>query len=131
MPVKGYYLALTLDKHKDFPFTIHGLWPQYDAHHWPEYCEPQPFVLERLAPILPRLHEEWHSLRGPDTLFWEDEWLKHGTCTGMSEIEYFTRALECYEKAKAKGGHWISTHFTGHTHNIPIDLNWNIGHLFF
>lgn len=131
MSVKGYYLALLLDVEKEFPFTIHGLWPQYDAGHWPQFCTEQPFDLERLKSILPALHKEWHSLRGPDEHFWEHEWLKHGTCTGMTEVDYFTKSLECYEKAKAHGVNWIRSHFTGHTHNIPIDLDWKVGHLSF
>lgn len=132
MSVKGYYLALLIDREKeDFPFRIRGLWPQYDAGHWPQFCKEQPFDLVRLRQLLPKLHKEWHSYRGSDEHFWEHEWLKHGTCTGMNELLYFTRALECYEKCKAQGNQWVAAHFNGRTHNIPIDLDFNVGHLVF
>ena len=132
MSIKGYYLALLLNNEKeDCPFTIHGLWPQYDANHWPQFCKGQPFDLERLRPLLPKLRKEWHSYHGSDAHFWEHEWLKHGTCTGMNELQYFTCVIECYEKCKEQGVKWVSAHFAGHTHNIPIDLDFNVGHFVF
>jgi len=127
MSIRGYYLALTRDVERDFPFTIHGLWPQYDADHWPLFREPCGFDLERLGPLLPRLRTVWRALRGPDEHFWQQEWLKHGMCTGMPEVEYFTRTLECYEQAKTNGIPWVSGHFAGRTYNIPVDLQWNVG----
>jgi hypothetical protein len=49
----------------------------------------------------------------------------------MNELLYFTRAIECYEKCKAQGSRWVAAHFDGRTHNIPVDLEFNIGHLVF
>ena len=130
--VTGYYLALLPNNNEeDFPFTIHGLWPQFDANHWPEFCKKQSFDLGRLRPLLPKLHKEWHNYQGRDEDFWEKEWVKHGTCTGMTEIEYFTRAIECYENCKLRGVQWVLTHFSDHTYKIPVNLDFDIGHLVF
>ncbi len=36
---------------------------------------------------------------GPDSpvQFWQHEWSKHGTCTKLSELQYFTQALSLYK----------------------------------
>jgi len=31
-------------------------------------------------------------------LFFPKEWSKHGTCSGMSQLDYFTKALDLLEK---------------------------------
>mgnify|MGYP006147256085 FL=1 len=127
--VKGYYLAL-LESKSIFPYSIHGLWPQYDKDHWPQFCSKQNFNLERLKPLFSHLHANWHSSRGTEQHFWKHEWEKHGTCTGMTEVEYFRKALECFEKIKEKGIHWIQTHEVKNgIHAIPFSLDWQIGHL--
>ena len=125
MSIEFYYLALGRDAEKEFPFVIHGLWPQYSPGHWPTFCREQPFVFSRLKSLLPQLRAEWHNYRGPDEKFWEHEWLKHGTCTGMSEIEYFTKVLELSYKTRDLDPQWIWKQFSGRTFNLPIDLDWN------
>jgi ribonuclease I len=38
----------------------------------------------------------WFSTFGLDTDFWNHEWSKHGTCSGLSQRNYFDKALELY-----------------------------------
>ena len=125
--VRGYYLAL-LESKSEFPFSIHGLWPQYDRHHWPQFCTHQRFSIHRLKPdLLERLHKHWSSTRGKDRNFWKHEWERHGTCTGMTEAEYFTTALACFDRIQSKGVDWILKHEINGLHVIPISLDWEIG----
>ena len=70
--------------------TVHGLWPQ-----WGEWCAGPPFSSKAIEPLAPELAKYWPSCAGGDnaTQFHEHEWLKHGTCAGTSEFDYFSAAL--------------------------------------
>ncbi len=118
-----YYLSLLKSGDTDFPFSIHGLWPQYSDGRpgWPQYCGAT-FDAKALAPILPQLHANWHSSRGPDEAFWKHEWERHGSCSGMSEIDYFRTALRCFEAARRKGAHWVRAHGAAGHCVIPFEL---------
>ena len=125
--IRGYYLAL-FESNSEFPFSIHGLWPQYDGHHWPQFCTHQKFDFNRLTPsLLSRLHELWPSSRGKDRNFWKVEWERYGTCTEMSEKEYFSKAVWCFDEIKTKKVEWILKHEINGLHIIPISLDWQIG----
>ena len=115
--VKFYYLSLLPAKDREFPYSIHGLWPQEGVRRT---CKK--FDIERLRVILPELHANWHSSRGPDEHFWKHEWEKHGSCTGLTEVEYFQKALDCFEKVKANGKEWVQQR----SNKIPFDLNFQI-----
>ena len=64
-----------------FAFVVHGLWPQY-AKGWPEYCKtreswiPQDLI-DDVMDVMPSKKLIIH------------EWKKHGTCSGLSQAEYF------------------------------------------
>ena len=64
-----------------FAFVVHGLWPQY-AKGWPEYCKtreswiPQDLI-DGVMDVMPSKKLIIH------------EWKKHGTCSGLSQAEYF------------------------------------------
>jgi len=125
--IRGYYFALFESEGLE-PFSIHGLWPQYDRNHWPQFCTHNTFDFNRLEPdIIERLHQHWHSSRGKDRNFWKHEWQRHGTCTGMTENEYFQKALWCFDQIKQKKVKWILKHEIGDMHVIPISLDWKIG----
>jgi len=129
--IKGYYLAL-LESNSSFPYSIHGLWPQYDKDHWPKCCSKEKFNLNNLKQLEQQLHADWHSSRGTDQHFWEHEWKVHGTCTGMTEFQYFEKALACFNKVKQKDRHWVQRYQVQNgSYMIPFDLNWQIGHLDF
>lgn len=61
-------------------FYVHGLWPQYERGY-PSNCGPREKVpdelVERLEPIMPTRDLVQY------------EWNKHGTCSGLSQEEYF------------------------------------------
>lgn len=81
-------------------FTIHGLWPQYVAGGYPSYCTNETFNstiiessigMETLEEYWPNVQEDPKSANY--TSFWSHEWSKHGTCTGLSQYDYFNSAI--------------------------------------
>lgn len=48
-----------------------------------------------------RFEKYWPNIKYPPTSpeyndFWQHEWTKHGTCSGLSQLDYFASALESY-----------------------------------
>jgi len=114
-----FYLAIF--EHSKNNYSIHGLWPQTDRTHWPSFCQRIPFDLEKLTPILEELHEKWYSDRGKDSSFWEHEYEKHGTCSGLDEYTYFDTALQLFKKALASPEQWLIPTFKDNTtFKIPV-----------
>ena len=77
------------DQH--FGFVIHGLWPQLRKGGYPESCAPS-------TPVDPESVKVAMSgdLRIPpgDAAFVQHEWDKHGTCTGLSQADYFKKEAD-------------------------------------
>ena len=94
-----YYLSLI--REQDGSFSIHGLWPQNDANNYPTYCKKVDFDLSKLNSILGQLKSYWYSTMEKNEDFWKHEWQKHGSCTWteMTELQYFSSALDLYHKA--------------------------------
>jgi ribonuclease T2 len=80
-------------------FTIHGLWPQYTDNGYPSFCTKEPF-----DPIIPdqigdtQMQQYWPNVQSDPNEpeyddFWEHEWSKHGTCSGLTQTNYFENAL--------------------------------------
>ena len=70
-------------------FTLHGLWPQYDAGY-PSYCrtgaaDPARSETAAMADIM----------GGAGLAFYE--WKKHGRCTGLSAADYFSTARRAHD----------------------------------
>lgn len=72
-------------------FVVHGLWPQFE-NDWPEFCDssepkrvPDSLLRENLD-IMPS-----GSLIG-------HQWRKHGSCSGLSQTDYFSVLRAAYEK---------------------------------
>lgn len=67
---------------KPYGFIVHGLWPQFE-HGAPENCagaKTQPVdrdILQSLKDVMPSSSLARH------------EWSKHGTCSGLSQQDYF------------------------------------------
>ncbi len=78
-------------------FILHGLWPQ-NERGYPEYCatrEPDrvPESLGRtLFDIIPSMGLIGH------------EWRKHGSCSGLSQRDYFTVARAAFERVRIPPG---------------------------
>ena len=71
-----------------FAFVIHGLWPQYQKG-WPEYCATQETwipqkLIDGMMDVMPSKRLIIH------------EWKKHGTCSGLSQAEYFSSARQIF-----------------------------------
>jgi len=85
-------------------FTIHGLWPQYSTGGYPASCTTEPFdpaVIDVVG--YDRMITYWPNVEvaegDPDyDQFWEHEWTKHGTCSGLSQEAYFNQTIALYEK---------------------------------
>ena len=69
---------------KGYGFVLHGLWPQYDAGNWPEFCTPG----VTLPPDAVQIGETLY----PSPNLMEHEWQRHGTCSGMDAATYFRTA---------------------------------------
>ena len=80
-------------------FTIHGLWPQYDTTGYPSTCTNEPFnpsipIEVGLDTMVMRWPDVKYDVNNPQyDSFWEHEWTKHGTCSGLSQYEYFAAAI--------------------------------------
>lgn len=85
-------------------FTVHGLWPQYEDSGYPSFCTDEPF-----DPAVPQevgwddMTTYWPSVQYNETdpdydSFWEHEWTKHGTCSGLSQISYFQATINLIKK---------------------------------
>jgi ribonuclease T2 len=80
-------------------FTIHGLWPQYDTTGYPSSCTNEPFnssipIEVGLDTMVMRWPDVKYDVNNPNyDSFWEHEWTKHGTCSGLSQYEYFAAAI--------------------------------------
>jgi ribonuclease T2 len=69
---------------KGYGFVLHGLWPQYDAGGYPEKCATQ---LELSGEAAAKGRTIYPSER-----LMSHEWQEHGTCTGLSALDYFLTA---------------------------------------
>ena len=101
-----YYLSLIREsEYHEIGWSIHGLWPQYSSNSYPSFCREVNFSIEALKPIMTELKEHWYSNREPDADFWQHEYTKHGSCvfTPLSELQYFTKALNLFNQAVTLG----------------------------
>lgn len=79
--------------------TIHGLWPEYVDGTWPQFCTPEILDNETISPLLSQMEQYWPNVKALEPTakhfyeFWQHEWSKHGTCSGLGQKEYFGAAL--------------------------------------
>lgn len=100
-------------------FTVHGLWPQYQAGGYPSYCTTEAFDKDAAVDVgWETMTTYWPDVEyeetDPDYVeFWAHEWEKHGTCSGLSQYDYFNYATQLiqsfgtpasYTSAAANGG---------------------------
>lgn len=77
---------------RPFGFVIHGLWPQYERGY-PDNCrtshrKPSAKLVDQMLKYSPSRGLIHH------------EWKKHGTCTGLSPLDYFRKAVKTYKSLK-------------------------------
>jgi len=69
----------------DYDFILHGLWPQFEKGY-PSDCQSEKLSLSP--------EQESYLLKyiTPSEYLLTHEWDKHGTCSGLSDSDYYTRA---------------------------------------
>ena len=65
---------------KGYGFVLHGLWPQFDAGNWPEFCSTDPLSADA---------QQLGRTLFPNRNLMEHEWQRHGTCSGLDAVAYF------------------------------------------
>ena len=91
---------------RNFAFVLHGLWPQYEQSGWPETCSTEPAdqsLSKGMLEIMPSPRLVSH------------EWSKHGTCSGLSQKEYFEDAADAFHHVK------IPAAYAGPTKQITVN----------
>lgn len=79
--------------------TIHGLWPSRNDGSWPSTCSQEKLDDTLLQDLSRDMLQEWPNVKATTNSpayknFWGHEWAKHGTCSGLSQEEYFSTALK-------------------------------------
>jgi ribonuclease T2 len=83
-------------------WTLHGLWAE-----WGNDCEGAKFDINALSSIMGDLKSKWPSCPEygqSNEEFWEHEWTKHGTCSGMGEAQFFSKAMSLRDQHQSKCG---------------------------
>lgn len=99
---------------KALPLTLHGLWPNRADRPHPVYCGGEvagPFC--RLPVV--RLPAEARARLGramPATVDCLDryQWVKHGSCSGLREVDYFAASAALTERVNRAIGGEIARH---------------------
>lgn len=77
---------------KPLGFTAHGLWPQFERG-FPQNCaiaerNVSREILRMIEPVMPSDGLARH------------EWQKHGTCSGLSQADYFNALIQAVDKVR-------------------------------
>ncbi len=85
-------------------FIVHGLWPQYSAGGYPQTCTTEAFNTSVPTAIgWSTMTTYWPNVKVAETdstydSFWEHEWTKHGTCSGLTQYNYFQDSINLLKK---------------------------------
>jgi len=71
-------------------WTLHGLWPQFEAGGWPEYCTTAQSDATRAQTAA------MADIMGSSGLAWH-QWRKHGRCAEVSAAQYFANARRAFD----------------------------------
>jgi ribonuclease T2 len=72
-------------------WVVHGLWPQYAAGGWPEYCQTEARDPSRAQTAA------MADIMGDGGLAWH-QWKKHGRCSGLTAQDYFSATRTAFER---------------------------------
>lgn len=87
---------------KGFGFVLHGLWPQYARGGFPQDCAtPEHLTPEAIAE---------GQMVFPSANLISHEWGKHGTCSGMSALDYFKTADKAHASVHVPASMDAPTH---------------------
>ncbi|GMF36014.1 unnamed protein product [Phytophthora fragariaefolia] len=80
--------------------TLHGLWPELSGSAPPSFCAGEAFDAAKIERELGLdvLHQYWPDVKFSEASpqyadFWKHEWTRHGTCSGLEQVDYFTHAV--------------------------------------
>ncbi|GMF28567.1 unnamed protein product [Phytophthora lilii] len=80
--------------------TLHGLWPELAGSAPPSLCSGEAFDADKIERELgiDTLHRYWPDVKYSEASpqyadFWKHEWTRHGTCSGLPQVDYFTHAI--------------------------------------
>jgi ribonuclease T2 len=74
-------------------WNIHGLWPS-DGHMSVNYCSDEKFDPSQINSLKNDLAAYWSGLYSSADSFHGHEWEKHGTCSGMTQSDYFSTVMK-------------------------------------
>jgi ribonuclease T2 len=78
------------DPSRHYGFVVHGLWPQYNSGNYPKECAPAQPVSQQIVQ---------HMLMYiPARGLIQHEWAEHGTCSGLSQEDYFAQVEQAFKK---------------------------------
>lgn len=83
--------------------SIHGLWP--DPASSCDTCTTEVFSTSKLSSTtLADMNKYWPTCQSGTTneSFWSHEWSKHGTCSGMTQDAYFSKAISLFKSYGSK-----------------------------
>ncbi|CAN0152426.1 unnamed protein product [Pylaiella littoralis] len=109
--------------------TIHGLWPDYGDGSYPTTCTSEPYDHDRVVDAigLEALETMWPNIQVPEEpagnkydSFWEHEWAKHGTCTGLSMEDYFSSAMALLQQRFTTPPE-LAGNVGGHTTRVELE----------
>lgn len=75
----------------DYGFIVHGLWPQFERG-WPEFCGTD--QTQSISPQQVRAMEDIMPSAG----LMRHQWTKHGSCSGLSQDDYFAVTRHAFER---------------------------------
>lgn len=92
---------------RDFGFVVHGLWPQFEAGY-PEFCPARD--PDRVPSDLGRTYSDIVPSMG----LIGHQWRKHGSCSGLSQKDYFRVLRAARERVT------VPSDFT--LGNLPVEI---------
>lgn len=106
--------ALTETSFRAMPLTLHGLWPNRNDRKHPAYCGGETGGAFCSLPAL-RLPAETRARLAQVMPAAADcldryQWAKHGSCSGLGELAYFTAAATLTERVNRAIGQEIADH---------------------
>lgn len=104
-------------------FNVHGLWypEEYcNCNSNPFYSECKTSNLSSLASIKTQMYQYWNDYEADPTALWEHEWYKHGTCSNLTQLSYFSTALELLQKLNPYTSLTSGGLIPGHSYPISI-----------
>ena len=101
------YYRLDLLRENSTSFLVHGLWIEQCAQckqcGYPSMCARCQFNIYTLKPLFNALRANWFPGVDPrNNSLLMHEWCKHGTCTNMTQLDYFNKTLALYTELKQR-----------------------------